>query len=332
MKQSFQVLFLATLLLGASCGILNGAPVVAYVDRLTSWWGCNVAEALGLPNGPTNGPNVIALSFWTTGSVADAVSVWSSLNMYIPENCGYGSSSSEIQRNLIQKFHANGVKVIVAAFGATNNPTSEDPTQVCTNIAQFVLANNLDGVDLDYEDSNAFERGVGAQWLITCTKVIRQYLPQGQYILTHAPQGPYFTTGPNYPDGAYLTVDREVGQLIDWYNLQYYNQGTGVYESYDDCFVKCSAWPGTAVLELKGLKSKVAVGKPVTQSDANNGWVAASTFAEWLQRANQAGWCGGAMYWQKPSDSDGSFGVTMKSTIDKFTGCNNVWNNFLEYI
>jgi len=323
MKSQIQIFLVLALLVCAR----SSAPVVGYIDRLTSWWGCNVPQALGLPSGPTNGPNVIALSFWTTGSLADAVSVWANLPSYIPENCGLGTSTQEIQKNLIQKFHANGVKVIVAAFGATNNPTSSDPTQVCSSIAQFVLANNLDGVDLDYEDSGAFEGGRGAQWLITCTKVIRQYLPQGRYLLTHAPQGPYFTTAPLYPDGAYLTVDKQVGDLIDWYNLQYYNQGTGVYEDYNDCFVACKAFPGTAVLELKGLRSKVAVGKPVTHADANNGWVSASDFAGWLQRANrEGGWCGGAMYWQAPSDSDGSFGATMKNALASFSGC----NNFLE--
>ena len=38
-----------------------------------------------------------------------------------------------------------------------------------TNLAQFVIYNNLDGVDLDWEDNAAMENGTGEQWLIDCT-------------------------------------------------------------------------------------------------------------------------------------------------------------------
>jgi chitinase len=296
---------------------------VAYVDTIKSWWGCNVPEGIGMPTSPTTGPNVIVLSFWTTYGPADATTLWANLPQYVPDNCGFGSTTAEMQKSILNNFHKNGVKVIAAAFGATDYPTSKDPTRTCTELANFVLDNKLDGVDLDYEDSGAFEQGVGAQWLITCTKVLRQYLPKGQYILTHAPQGPYFTTASMYPDSAYLRIDKEVGELIDWYNLQYYNQGESLYTTYDDCFGASSAFPGTAVLELKGLNSKIAVGKPATQRDANNGWVPASTLAQWLQKANkEAGWCGGAMYWQLSSDTDKSFGSAMRKAVDSFSGCN----------
>lgn len=62
-------------------------------------------------------------------------------------------------------------------------------------------------------------KGLGEQWLITCTKAIRQILPKGQYILTHAPQAPYFIGFRVYPKGGYVTVHKEVGDLIDWYNI-----------------------------------------------------------------------------------------------------------------
>ena len=324
MRQTLSICLLVALLVGVNASLLSSAPVVAYIDKITKWWGCDVPQDIGLPTEPTKSHNVIALSFWTSDGPADAATLWANLPGYIPPNCGYGTTNDEMQQNLIKKYHDNGVKVIVAAFGATDYPTPKDPTKVCTDLAQFVIANRLDGVDLDYEDSGAFEQGRGAQWLITCTNVLRQYLPQGKYILTHAPQGPYFTTASLYPDRAYLAIDQQVGQLIDWYNVQYYNQGPGIYESYQDCFVKCSAFPGTAVLELNGLKSKVAVGKPVTSGDANNGWVAASTLASWLQQANrEAGWCGGAMFWQLSSDADRSYGGAMKNALASFSGCSN---------
>lgn len=34
-------------------------------------------------------------------------------------------------------------------------PTNLDPATVATSLATFVKSNNLDGVDIDYEDNNA---------------------------------------------------------------------------------------------------------------------------------------------------------------------------------
>jgi hypothetical protein len=45
----------------------------------------------------------------------------------------------------------------------------------------------------------------------------------------------YFTTIAKYPSGGYRKVHQEVGDLIDWYNIQYYN--AGVY--YRDCKASC---------------------------------------------------------------------------------------------
>lgn len=66
----------------------------------------------------------------------------------------------------------------------------------------------MDGIDLDWEDNAAMENGTGEQWLVRCTKAIRNVLPKGQYILTHAPQAPYFVGKSHYKNGGYLTVDQ----------------------------------------------------------------------------------------------------------------------------
>jgi len=321
MKNLFIVLLaFSCVSFAASKFVTTNPPIAAYVDGISTWWGCGVPNDLGLPkDGQTVGYNNIILSFWISNSApADAALVWSNLPGYIPDNCGYGSDVQTMQKTLINKFHANGINVLVAAFGATDYPTGEDPTQVCSKLAQFVIDNNLDGVDLDYEDSAAFNaNGDGEKWLITCTQVLRQRLPEGQYLLTHAPQGPYFTTDALYPQGSYLKIDREVGSLIDWYNLQYYNQGGSTYVSYQDLVVACKAFPGTALAELKlNSKQGVAVGKPVTTGDASNGWVDPKDLVLWLQKAkSEFGWCGGAMYWQLNHDVYGSFGNTLKKGL-----------------
>lgn len=44
-----------------------------------------------------------------------------------------------------------------------------------------------------------------------------------EYILTHAPLAPWFTPT-MYSGGGYLKIHQTVGNLIDWYNIQYYNR------------------------------------------------------------------------------------------------------------
>jgi len=64
---------------------------------------------------------------------------------------------------------------MLSAFGATEFPTTEGKSAavVCKDLAIFVRDNNFDGVDLDYEDNAAMERGTAEQWLIDCTKILR---------------------------------------------------------------------------------------------------------------------------------------------------------------
>jgi hypothetical protein len=80
---------------------------------------------------------------------------------------------------LKKKYNDAGMKIMVSAFGATEEPTHFNPEDACTKIANWVKTNNLDGVDLDYEDNGAMERGEGEDWLIRCTKAIRAVLPVG---------------------------------------------------------------------------------------------------------------------------------------------------------
>ena len=51
------------------------------------------------------------------------------------------------------------------------------------------------------------------------------------HILTHAPQAPYFKDE-YYKNGGYITVNKEVGDLINFYNIQFYNQGDSKYNTY----------------------------------------------------------------------------------------------------
>jgi len=141
-------------------------------------------------------------------------------------------------------------------------------------------------VDLDYEDNEAMNAGKGEQWIITCTKTLRQYLPVEYYILTQAPQAPYFSTT-QYIGGGYTYVDKEVGDLIDWYNVQFYNQGSSnAYNTYETLFVQSGGyWTGTSIGEIiaHGVPaSKILLGKPATATDVSNtGLSTASDVGTW---------------------------------------------------
>ena len=75
-----------------------------------------------------------------------------------------------------------------------------------------------------------------------------------------------------------------MGDYIDFFNVQFYNQGTSEYLTYETLFVKAEGWsPETAVAQIaaQGIPmSKIVVGKPVSQGDVSNtGYVPQETLA-----------------------------------------------------
>ncbi len=69
----------------------------------------------------------------------------------------FGTTKEQVQLNLKKKYNDAGVKILISAFGATEFPTTAgyDPTDCATKLGNFVLQNNLDGVDIDWEDNPA---------------------------------------------------------------------------------------------------------------------------------------------------------------------------------
>lgn len=61
---------------------------------------------------------------------------------------------SASQRSSIKsEYAAAGIKLIVSAFGSTENPTTAgtDPIAAANTMAAWVLQYDLDGIDVDYE-------------------------------------------------------------------------------------------------------------------------------------------------------------------------------------
>jgi len=100
--------------------------------------------------------------------------------------------------------------------------------------------------------------------------------------------------------------------LIDFYNIQFYNQGDTQYNTYKELFTGATGtFSGTSVKQIiaRGVPSKkLVVGKPATQADVmNTGFVSATDLGTWTTRAfNEFGWYAGVMFWQFPSDANGN--------------------------
>ncbi|KAI8608484.1 glycoside hydrolase superfamily, partial [Chytriomyces sp. MP71] len=201
------------------------------------------------------------------------------------------------------RLQAAGKKVLVSAYGGGSTPTTSghDPLADAGLLAAFVQKNGLDGADVDWEDEAAWGKG-GEQWLISFTRELRRLLPRPRYLISHAPQGPHFSPG-QYSGGAYLTVNAEVGDLIDFYNVQFYNQGGS---SYDDCeclLFKAKGWAlQSSVFEISSGAGvpldKVVIGKPVTQAGVDpgmTGFMDPVALAACFRQAIAKGWNAGAM-------------------------------------
>lgn len=222
-----------------------------YVNRIGEWSSAaGIARSLGVPGyAAASEYNYFCLTFWLSSGPADAALVWNNPMAYMGAS-ELGSTNEEIRTNILSRFHSAGIKLMVSAFGATENPTTEgkDPADSARSLAKYVNDNILDGVDIDWEDTAAFQSGIGEQWLITFTTTLRAELSDGKKI-THAPQAPYFVGDPQfYPNGGYIKVEQEVGSMIDFYNVQFYNQQSTPYNTSLGLFNVSGGWaPGTSV-------------------------------------------------------------------------------------
>ncbi|KAI0924722.1 hypothetical protein AcW2_005518 [Taiwanofungus camphoratus] len=175
---------------------------VAYWDKYTS--GVNGAPSVS----DLTGYNVFILAFLLLEGAWDNAESWTEL-------------SADDRSSIKSQYESAGISLMVSCFGSTDTPTTSnaDPTSTANTFASWVVEYDLDGIDVDYEDFDAFDAGTAEAWLVTFTQQLRSQLPEGQYIITHAPVAPWFS--PNmWTGGGYLYVDQQVGDIIDWYNIQ----------------------------------------------------------------------------------------------------------------
>eukprot|EP00475_Leptophrys_vorax_P012784 TRINITY_DN1915_c0_g1_i2.p1 TRINITY_DN1915_c0_g1~~TRINITY_DN1915_c0_g1_i2.p1 ORF type:complete len:269 (+),score=71.00 TRINITY_DN1915_c0_g1_i2:296-1102(+) len=245
------------------------------------------------------------------------------MSFYIPSAHGpydsaqaWQSMGAAAQKSALQYVHGRGGCVLLSVGGATEAPFGMDPSALGGEVAQYALNQQYDGLDFDIENINSgFKSSSGsdvAQWLISVTNSARSVLGSSK-VITHAPQAPYF--GPigasNYwtgSTGGYSSVEKN--SHIDWYNIQFYNQGSGCYVDFSGLFQSsCSNFPKTSVKEIMTnadvSANKIVVGKPVTTGDAGSGYLSASQFGNLLREAYADGLnVGGFMGWKWESGAE----------------------------
>ncbi|KAH9852022.1 glycoside hydrolase family 18 protein [Lenzites betulinus] len=251
------------------------------------------------------GFNVFLLSFLLTEGAWDKAYEWTTL-------------TADQRATVKSQYAAAGIKLMVSVFGSTDVPTSSgnDPIGTANTIAAWVKQWGLDGVDVDYEDFNAMGAGTAENWLISFTKQLRSQLPAGSYIITHAPVAPWFS--PNiWSGGGYLKVHQQVGSLIDWYNVQFYNQGSTEYTTCAGLLTtSTSMYPKSALFQIiaSGVPaSKLVIGKPANSGDASTGYIAPATLAGCVSQAKSQGWNAGVSTWEFP-DAAASWIQTVRAS------------------
>ncbi|KIK52437.1 glycoside hydrolase family 18 protein [Collybiopsis luxurians FD-317 M1] len=204
------------------------------------------------------------------------------------------------------QYKAAGISLIVSAFGSNQNPTTWkiDPIAMADKMADWVIKYDLDGIDVNYEDFNAIAVGTAGEWVVKFTKQLRTKLAKETYIVTYAPIAPWFRPDDFYPHKAFLGINKDVGDLIDWYNVQFYNQGNEYTTCEGLLTASSSTFPKTALFQIaeSGVPlNKLVICKPATKEDApSGGYMAPDLLATCLSDAKNKGWSAGVTVWQWP--------------------------------
>lgn len=274
------------------CKIQLSHPIKAlYIDSGIDW------------NNPTNtvksvvdsGYNVILFAFYTSSyGPLDMALAWTYLDQ-------------AAKQNAVDYAHSKGAVLLVSFGGDTDgNYWQKDPNVLGAQVANWAKSQLLDGVDYDLE---GFAPGLTIgnknsqqtmSWLISLHQATKAVLGDDGFI-SGAPQGPYL--GPISPSstlwagpiGGYTGLLNAIPNLIDFFFIQFYNQGPNCYANYNGLMINSGTggcvFPGTSVNEIISYGvpfNKIIIGKPMLTSDASNGFISATNLNSIAIQYNQS--------------------------------------------
>lgn len=284
-----------------TAGADSPSPVIAtYIDYRDINWQAPQKTILAAVAG---GFNCVVIAFLLTTGPTDLLEGWATLD-------------PGVRNATLAAAHAAGAVLMLSAGGASEEPYNRMSGQEYGAAAGRAAVDlSLDGVDFDLENlAPGFNFGPlkGQElvdWLVDATTAARAAMGPDR-LLTHAPQAPYFGplggSGWVGPSGGYTAVWHAAQGALDWFFIQFYNQGD-CYDSSVSLFTDSGAgglcvFPGTSVGELAAMgvdKRAIVVGKPLLEEDADTGYVAAATLGQWVRAAAGAplAWRSGAFIW-----------------------------------
>lgn len=271
-------------------------------------------KSMGVPTDSNNpGYNHISFSHWTfSAGPKGSLYFWVNPRPFISNAIKNGKTLAALRTEMKTKYSDHGVKVLARVFGPSELPTTAgyNAGAVASYLASFVTQFKLDGVDIDYQDDEAFVKGTAEVWLKTFITVLRRRLPSHKIVCTVS--AGYFVGYGRYSKGAFLNVHKQKGSLIDFYNIRYFDQNTSTFNSSTTLFTKSSGWAiKTSVNELvtKGVEAaKIVVGKPAAPNNADSvSYMSPADLSQAISAEYQlSGWKTGVMLYEIASDLDGN--------------------------
>jgi hypothetical protein len=159
--------------------------------------------------------------------------------------------SSQQQQDLQTHAKNNNINIMFSFGGATSFSDSSGflglvdsvPVETLTDQLLTILNdNNMIEIDLDIENINASSYNDPNnikmyEYLGELSKLIKNNAqnPSKPIIVCHAPQTPYYNL--SLYGFIYNSLEYYYGEYIDFYNIQFYNQGSGAYLLFEQIFI-----------------------------------------------------------------------------------------------
>jgi chitinase len=271
-------------------------------------------------NGTISLADIVSLPY--TDVILCFLLVDGNLNVYGDGGAFDGNTGNLSNPGDVQALQNAGKNVLVSFGGDPGTfptPAWENCAQnvdlLVNNIVNFVKENNLNGVDIDYEDDAGFTGAYeGVQFLVALTSGLAAQLPADKNIITHAPVTPYWDPNAMYGN-AYTQIWQQVGGTIAWINNQFYDQGSP-YDNDDAAKVQ---WYQN-IANLTGPQ-KLLMGALINNGndDPGEGSITVQDMVQnvipQLQSIYGSSEVGGVMGWQFSSDTAGTWAPGISSAL-----------------